>query len=104
QRRNGQIAVQRKNGPEVMARAVVLAIGNFPPADPGVPGLGPKSYLYLPFAWASNVLEDLPANGSILLIGSGLTSVDLIMALRSKNFQGSIHVLSRKRLLPQRYR
>jgi len=62
QQRNGQMAVQRKNGPEVLARAVVLAIGNFPPADPRVPGLGPKSYLYFPFAWASNILEDLPAN------------------------------------------
>jgi uncharacterized NAD(P)/FAD-binding protein YdhS len=82
----------------------VLAIGNFPPADPRVPGLGPGSALYLPFAWANNVLEDLPAHGSILLIGAGLTSVDLIMALRSKNFKGSIRVLSRKGLLPQRYR
>lgn len=102
--RNGQLAVQRKDGPEISARAVVLAIGNFPPADPRVNGLKPDSTLYFPFAWASNVLDDLPAHGSILLIGSGLTSVDLIMALRSKRFKGTVHVLSRKGLLPRRYR
>jgi uncharacterized NAD(P)/FAD-binding protein YdhS len=104
QLRSSQLAVQRKNGPEISARAVVLAIGNFPPADPRVAGLGPGSTLYFPFAWANNVLEDLPTNGSILLIGSGLTSVDLIMALRSKRFKGTIRVLSRKGMLPRRYR
>jgi len=104
QLRNGQWAVQRKSGSEIAARAVVLAPGNFPPADPRVPGLGPDSTLYFPFAWADKVLEDLPPNGSVLLIGSGLTSVDLIMALRSKRFKGTVHVLSRKGLLPRRYR
>jgi uncharacterized NAD(P)/FAD-binding protein YdhS len=82
----------------------VLAIGNFPPADPRMPGLTDESTLYFSFAWAANVLEDLPTNGSILLIGSGLTSIDLIMALRSKRFQGTVHVLSRKGLMPRRYR
>jgi uncharacterized NAD(P)/FAD-binding protein YdhS len=104
QLRDGHLAVQRKNGSEIFARSVVLAIGNFPPADPRVPGLKPDSTLYFPFAWAPNVLEDLPSNGSILLIGSGLTSVDLIMALRSRRFKGTVHVLSRKGLLPRRYR
>jgi uncharacterized NAD(P)/FAD-binding protein YdhS len=104
QPRNQEWAVQRKDGPEISARAVVLALGNFPPADPKVQGLGQGSTLYFPFAWASNVLEDLPTSGSILLIGSGLTSVDLIMALRSKRFKGTIHVVSRKELLPRRYR
>ncbi|MBI3478487.1 MAG: FAD/NAD(P)-binding protein [Acidobacteria bacterium] len=104
QRRHGHWAVQGKSGTEITARAVALALGNFPPADPRMPGLNPGSTLYFPFAWASKVLEDLPAHGSILLIGSGLTSVDLVMALRSKKFKGTVHVLSRKGLLPRRSR
>jgi uncharacterized NAD(P)/FAD-binding protein YdhS len=36
-----------------------------------------------------------------LLLGSGLTSVDLIMALKSKGFRGVIHVLSHKGLFPR---
>ena len=104
QPRQGQWAVQTNNGPEILAQSVVLAMGNFPPADPRMPGLARDSALYFPFAWAKNVLEDLPANGSVLLIGSGLTSVDLVMALRSKKFKGTIHLLSRKGLLPRRAR
>jgi uncharacterized NAD(P)/FAD-binding protein YdhS len=103
-RRNLGWNVQTKSGAEVSARSVVLALGNFPPADPPVAGLDRDSTRYFPVAWAKNVLEDLPADGSILLIGSGLTSVDVIMALRSKRFKGTIHVLSRKGLLPRRYR
>ena len=104
QARDGWWAVQSRNGPEILARAVVVALGNFPPADPRVTGLKSGNTLYFPFAWANNVLEDLPASGSILLIGSGLTAVDLVMALRSKHFKGTIHVLSRKGLLARRYR
>jgi uncharacterized NAD(P)/FAD-binding protein YdhS len=101
--RNGQWAAQTKDRAEIRARAVVLALGNFPPADPPVRGLESSS-LYYPFAWSPGVLENLPDQGSVLLIGSGLTSVDLIMALRSKRFRGTVHLLSRKGFLPRRYR
>jgi len=101
-RRRGYPAVQRKSGSELLARAVVLATGNFPPADPKIAGLKPTSFRYFPFAWANNALEGLPANGCVLLVGSGLTAVDMIMALKSKGFQGKIHVLSRRGLLPHR--
>ncbi len=105
QRRKGKRAVQRKKGPELLARAVVLATGNFPPADPRIPGLKPaSSSLYYPFAWTPEALEGLPPKGSVLLIGAGLTSVDVIMALKSKGFKGRIHVLSRRGLLPHRHR
>jgi uncharacterized NAD(P)/FAD-binding protein YdhS len=104
QRRRGRRAVQRKKGSELLARAVVLATGNFPPADPRIPGLKPTSSLYYSFAWTSAALEGLPVKGSVLLIGAGLTSVDVIMALKSKGFKGRIHVLSRRGLLPHRHR
>jgi len=46
-------------------------------------------------------VEDLRPDDSVLLLGSGLTSLDLIMALRSKGFRGAIRVLSRKGLFPR---
>ena len=104
QRRPGKLAVQRKDGSELHARAVVLATGNFPPVTPRIPGLQPTSSLYVQFAWAANALEILPRDGSVLLLGSGLTSVDMIMALKSKAFRGTIHVLSREGLIPSRHR
>jgi uncharacterized NAD(P)/FAD-binding protein YdhS len=99
-RSKGKVSVQRKKGSEVLARAVVLATGNFPPANPRMPGLKASTSFYVKFPWANNALDNLPQQGSVLLLGSGLTSVDLIMALRSKAFRGIIHVLSRKGLFP----
>lgn len=40
---------------------------------------------------------------SVLLIGSGLTSVDVAIELRARGFEGAIHIFSRRGLLPQRH-
>jgi uncharacterized NAD(P)/FAD-binding protein YdhS len=117
QRRRNGVALQRKNlaSPELLARVAVLATGNFPPGAPRIPGLAVNhspsgrpgsslgSSLYVQFAWAAHALENLPRDGSVLLLGSGLTSIDMIMALKSKAFRGTIHVLSREGLIPSRH-
>ncbi len=100
-RRKGKFGIQTKVGAEILARAVVLATGNFPPANPSVPGLQTSTGLYFQFPWDSAALNNLPTGGSVLLIGSGLTSVDLIMTLKSKGFRGVIHVISRQGLFPR---
>ena len=100
-RRKGKLAVQTKVGPELRGRAVVLATGDLPSSNPRMPGLKASAGLYFESPWASDVLEYLPPGGSVLLVGSGLTSVDLIMALKSKGFHGVIHVLSRQGLFPR---
>jgi len=100
-RRKGRLSVQTNGGNELLASVVVLATGNFPPANPRLPGLTTSAKSYFQSAWANDVLENLPTTGSILLLGSGLTSVDLIMALKSKGFRGVIHVLSQKGLFPR---
>jgi uncharacterized NAD(P)/FAD-binding protein YdhS len=94
-------SVQTKVGSGLRARIVVLASGNFPPANPNLPGLPDSSTSYFRFPWASDVLAGLRSSGSVLLLGSGLTSVDLIMALKSKGFRGVVHVLSRQGLFPR---
>ncbi len=100
-RRKSKLGVQTKVGPELLARTVVLATGNFPPANPSIPGLEASASLYFQFSWSSEALENLPPGGSVLLVGSGPTSVDLIMALKSKGFRGIVHVLSRQGLFPR---
>ncbi|MGD0214386.1 MAG: FAD/NAD(P)-binding protein [Terriglobales bacterium] len=100
-RRKGKLAVQTKVGREFRARAVVLATGDLPSASPRMRGRKASAGLYFESPWASDALENLPPGGSVLLVGSGLTSVDLIMALKSKGFHGDIHVLSRQGLFPR---
>ncbi|MBS1850644.1 MAG: FAD/NAD(P)-binding protein [Acidobacteria bacterium] len=103
-RREGeQWLVGRKQGSVVPADTVVLALGNFPPGNPRLPGLTEQSRRYIAQPWSKNALADLPARGSVLLIGSGLTGVDLAIALYTEKFQGTIHFLSRHGLMPQRH-
>jgi uncharacterized NAD(P)/FAD-binding protein YdhS len=102
-RNTGPSIVQLKDGREISAETVVLAIGNFPPGNPRISGLSAPVKRYFPFAWSHTALENLDLNGSVLLIGSGLTSVDLAIALQVKGFRGKVHVISRHGLIPQRH-
>jgi uncharacterized NAD(P)/FAD-binding protein YdhS len=87
-----------------VTQSVVLAAGNFPPGNLKIPGLTEHSERYVASAWSANAFRDIPRNGNVLLIGSGLTSVDVAIALKSEGFTGQIHVLSRHGLIPQPHR
>jgi uncharacterized NAD(P)/FAD-binding protein YdhS len=102
-RDNGVPVVLLKNGRELHAEVVILAIGNFPPGNPKASGLSGQRKKYVPFAWSPSALEGLDPNGSVLLIGSGLTSIDLTVALQARKFQGQIQIISRHGLVPQRH-
>ena len=96
--------IRLASGRTLSADQVALALGNFRPSDPRLPGKRDDARRYFPFAWDNSALEDLPARGDILLVGSGLTCVDMALALRARRFTGAIHVLSRRGLLPRRHR
>jgi len=96
--------VQLKDGSTMAAEAVVLASGNFPPGRLNIPGLSESSERYIPSAWSADALQGIPRNGSVLLVGSGLTSIDVALALKSEGFAGHIHILSRHGLMPQTHR
>jgi len=84
--------------------AVVLAIGNFPPADPRVEG--DEIYASLRYArdpWSPDALE-LDRREDVLLLGTGLTMCDVALALRDLDHRGRIHAVSRRGLLPQPHR
>jgi uncharacterized NAD(P)/FAD-binding protein YdhS len=103
-REGSHMNVRLKDGSTLVAQFVVLAAGNFPPGNLKVPGLTEHSERYIPSAWSANALRDIPRDGSVLLIGSGLTSVDVAIALKSEGFAGHIHILSRHGLIPQPHR
>lgn len=92
------------NGEAIRAERVVLALGNSPPSDPLLPGRSNFCQRYVPDPWADNAFERLTPASDILLIGSGLTSVDVAVAARTRGFKGTIHILSRHGLLPKGHR
>jgi uncharacterized NAD(P)/FAD-binding protein YdhS len=79
------------------ADRVVLAIGNSP-ATP--PTLDNNLRPYLRNAWSADALTDLDPDASVLLIGTGLTMVDMLVSLKASNHRGKIYAVSRRGLLP----
>jgi len=90
-----------RSGPARSASRVVLATGHPLPAPP-IPldraVLDGGRYKENP--WDSAALDRLPGDASLLLIGSGLTAVDVLLESRRRGFRGVIHLLSRRGLLP----
>lgn len=88
------------DGSELKADRIVLATGNEAPADlPGAETLAAHP------AWAGNPWlpwhEKLPPDtGTIILLGTGLTTVDAIITLRALGWLGRIHAVSRHGWLP----
>lgn len=85
------------------ARRVVLATGNLPPADlPALAGVraDPRS-IHDPWR---QPLPPLDPAAPVLLVGSGLTALDLALTLADAGHRGPIHLLSRRGLLPQPHR
>src|SRR5579859_8121087 len=92
--------IHLSDGGRVEAGRIVLATGNEPPS--GLPGC---AELQNHPAWVGHPWEPwenrLPATGgAILLLGTGLTSVDAVITLRTLGWQGVIHAVSRHGWLP----
>jgi uncharacterized NAD(P)/FAD-binding protein YdhS len=100
----GGVALALDDGRELRADQVVLAIGNYPPSD--LPVADPSFYASLRYArdpWSPDACERDP-HQPVLLLGTGLTMLDLALALRDSEQQAPIYALSRRGLLPQAHR
>jgi len=73
--------------------AVALAVGNFPPE--GTPPGGTAN------PWDLDVVTSLDADAPVLLIGTGLTMVDVVISLLDRRHRGEIRAISRRGLLPR---
>ena len=101
---DGSFRVVLADNTTIFARKVVLALGNFPPGDPVVADRRfHRSNNYLTDPWSSETLEKLSQAGDILILGSGLTALDLILRLNELKQNGTIYVLSRHGYFPHRH-
>lgn len=99
----GSAAVlQLDTGEEVIADHVILAAGNFPPHNPGMVAPIQRSTAYIPDPWSGPIsIED---KSHVLLIGSGLTAIDTLIALMHSAPGASVTMISRRGLVPRGHR
>ncbi len=100
-RLDGGVRVELR-GRTLDADAAVLAVGNLPPHDP--PGLDPdklSAERYKGDPWNASVPENLSDADTVLIIGTGLTMIDVVLLLDARGFRGKIVALSRRGLLPR---
>ena len=84
------------------ADSVVLALGNLPgeyPIRRPLPFYHGPRYVHLP--WAPGALERIGKLEDILIVGAGLTAIDIVVKCRAQGHRGVIHALSRRGLRPQ---
>ena len=96
-----QKAVVLAAGATLHANHVILALGNFPPADlfqPDNPVRNDPRYCASP--WSDTVYSRIEGNEDILLVGWGLTAVDIVLGLILRKFKGKVTMLSRRGRFP----
>ena len=96
--------VALENGSELDCSALVLAQGNQPP-DPlrAAEGISPELFINDP--WSDDgraaVSTVAASGGDVLIVGTGLTMVDVVLSLESAGHRGRILALSRRGLVPR---
>jgi uncharacterized NAD(P)/FAD-binding protein YdhS len=86
----------------LQATRVALAVGNLPPVDPpAARHLAPPRYHRDPWTFDPTAIDPAAA---VLLLGSGLTALDLALTLADAGHRGDIHLASRRGLVPQPHR
>ncbi len=100
-----QALVLLQNGQVVFADQVVLALGVLPSEYPVQKPLKFfSSQRYVHFAWNRDRWRGLEPDDEVLLVGQGLTSIDLALELADRDHRGRIHLLSRRGFRPKEHR
>jgi uncharacterized NAD(P)/FAD-binding protein YdhS len=97
---DGRFELVGKAGRMLQAAQVVLALGNFPPGQTRQ-NQPEERVWFMNDPYAPDVQAKLAEPGDVLIIGTGLTSLDLLLTLDRTKHDGKIHVLSRRGLFPQ---
>lgn len=92
-------------GASLTADAVVLAIGS-PPGRQQLPKPAACQNCWPPMTdpWVPGALEKVAPEDSVLIVGTGLTFMDVVAELASRHHRGRIVAISRRGLLPASHR
>ena len=102
-RAGSAFTLRLNTGEKLQADTVALCLGNFPPRLPcELPAdVGPHQVVADP--WAEAALAGIPHDAAVLILGTGLTTVDVVLSLLDQGHTGPITALSRRGLLPHRH-
>jgi uncharacterized NAD(P)/FAD-binding protein YdhS len=85
------------DGAFIAARAVVLATGN-PAPRTAEAGASPR---IIADPWAAGALDRIGADDDVLIVGTGLTMIDMLLMLVGSGWTGRATALSRRGLMPR---
>lgn len=98
------VRIELATGGVLQVDQVVLAFGHFAPLDSvGVAQAVPAGR-YEPDPWGGGRLLPLEPDQAVLLVGAGLTALDVSLRLLQQGHRGAIHLLSRRGLMPLAHR
>ena len=89
------------SGASITSDAVVLALGNPPPRIPR--GFDLDERRLVPDPWAPGLLDRVGETDHVLLVGTGLTTVDVAARIASSRSRARLTAVSRHGLLPLRH-
>lgn len=89
------------SGERLPADRVVLALGNPPPRD--LPRYRSAARSYAADPWAADLTDRVGPGARVLLVGTGLTAVDVAAQLADAHHDVEIVAVSRHGLLPRRH-
>jgi len=89
----GATTLRLADSTSLVASRIVLATGHRPPSADQAAFHGNP--------WNEAALAELSPSAELLLIGTGLTMIDMVVALTKRGHQGRILALSRRGLLPR---
>jgi uncharacterized NAD(P)/FAD-binding protein YdhS len=98
-KKDGGLDLVLADGSTLAAHVMVLAPGNFPPAlFQEFRGVG--GYFHYPWP-TSRIMENVPPDQPVAILGSGLSAIDTLFALLENNHSERVLFLSRRGLLPK---
>lgn len=102
---DGKAQVMLASGEYLYSENVVLAFGNFLPPQPSVKDLSfTADAKYFRSPWHEGVFESIGNDDDVLIIGTGLSMVDVVMKLAHSEHKGKIYGLSTRGLLPAEHK
>ncbi len=94
----GDFSIETESGRRLSARSVLLATGNALPNDDFLPAAMRVHPGYVADPWR---FDYGAVGGQVLIVGSGLSALDVMVALKANGHRGTVTVVSRRGRYPE---